>query len=148
MLDKRIFDIAHFGSKEEENMLQYTGFAILVHVRAENQLQAIQWAKHTYSDDGEFEERNNRYFINFNGLEVEVIADKIRYPDAYTGKSETYNLVLQAPYLGLRGYAEKKHQQLCYKLLSKIKRKRGFLMRGTKRFPISRIKRLVRLKRH
>ena len=151
MFDTRIFNPERLGSEEEEKSLQYTGFTILAHVNAENSAQAIQWAKCTFSSGGyEFDEKDNRYFIHYNSCDspIEVIPQKIKYKDAYDPKAQTFNLIFQSDIFGYKWHEESYHQKLCHNLLSKIRKKRAFWVKGGKRFPIPRTPRLTRPKRH
>lgn len=137
MFDNRIFNPDRLGTEREERTLEYEGWAILARIRAQNFVQAVQWAKHTFTDDGTmFNEENNRYFLSYgsDSRAVEIIPDKIKYKDTYSGKLETYNLILEAEFLGFKRSGENKHQELFEKVLSKIPEGRGFLIKEGKRF--------------
>ena len=150
MYDNRIFSADCLGSKEEENSLQYYGWAILAHVRAENQAQVIQWVKYTFNSDGyEFNERDNRYFVQSDLCDspIEVIPEKIRYKDTYTLKIETFNVWFQSEVFGYKWYEEFNHRKLCYEILSKIRKKRGFWLKEGKLFPMPKMTRTIRPQR-
>ena len=138
MFNSHIFDPDRLGSEEEKKSLQYDGWAILVQIKGQNSAQVIQWARHTFSGDGtEFNEEGNRYFIDYDSCDrVEVIPEKIKHKDAHNKRAVTYNLIIESNFLGFKPYSEHKHQDLCRKILSKIRRKRGFLVKENKRFPI------------
>jgi hypothetical protein len=151
MHDKHIFNSNSLGSEEEKNSLQYNGWIILANLRADNQAQLVEKIRHTFSGDGyEFNEENSRYFIQCNSYDspIEVILKKIEYKDTLYKKTETYNTIFQSDIFGFRWYEENSHQELCRKVLSKIRKKRGFWVKGSKRFPIPRIKKLRTKKRH
>jgi hypothetical protein len=141
MIDKRIFEPDRLGSEKEETGLQYNGFAILVQVNAENSFQAIEWVKHAFSgNDTEFNEEGNRYFIGYNSDDqaVEVIPCKIKFKETDEKRARTYNLFIGSDFFGFKWYQEKKHQELCYTILSKIDAKRAaFLVKEGKRFPLT-----------
>lgn len=152
MFDNRILNHDRLGSKEEEESLPYGGWLILAHVRAENQAQVIQQVKYAFSTNGYFfSEKDNRYFIECNSCDspIEVIPQTIRYGDTYSIRSEAFNVVLQSSVFGCKWREESNHREVCLKILSRIRKKRGFWLKDGKRFPIMRMKRLLaRPKRH
>ena len=139
MFDKRVFDSDHLGSEKEKESLQYDGWAILARINAQNFSQAIQWVRHTYSGDGtELNEQENEYFLSYGSDDraIKIIPEKITCKDAPSNKAETFNLIFISDFFGYKRYEEKQHQELFRKILSKIPRKKGYLIKEKKRFPI------------
>jgi hypothetical protein len=146
--DISIFNPDRLGSEEEEVTLQYDGWAILAHVRAENTTQVIQRVKYTFSGDGyEFKEKDNRYFIqsDLSDSPIEVIPQEIKYKDTYNLKTLTFNVWFQSEIFGYKWYEMRTHQKLCRDVLSRLYRKRGFWVKEGRRFPIRRTVRIDRL---
>jgi len=149
--DYHIFNPDRLGSEEEKESLQYEGWTILAHIPADNTSQVLQRVKYTFNGDGyEFNEKDNRYIIqsNFCDSQIEVKPEKIKYTDTYTLKTATYNVWFQSEVFGYKWYEEKTHRKLCYDVLSRLSRKRGFWVKEGKRFPISRTIRIDMLKEY
>jgi hypothetical protein len=137
--DSSIFSPSRLGSEEEEISLQYNGWAILSRIKADNSTQAIRRIKYTFSGDGyEFNEKDNRYFIQSDLCDspIEVIPEKIKYKDTYTLKTETFNVWFQSETFGFKWSEESVHRKLCYDVLSRLPKKRGFWIKEGKLFPI------------
>jgi hypothetical protein len=140
MFEKRILNSEFLGKEQEKELLIYEGWVILAQVRTRNFIQTVEWAKKNLTDNqSQFNEDNNRFYISYtqSGQELELVPDRVKYKDNQTGKWETYNLIIESDFWGFKTGAEKKHQEFCKELLSLLPRKRGFLIRGGKRFSIT-----------
>ena len=51
---------------------------------------------------------------------------KIEFKDIHNNKTETYNTFFQSDILGFRWHEENIHQELCLKVLSKIRKEEVF----------------------
>ncbi len=151
MFNKHIFDPEILGSKEEEKSLEYEGWAILAHIKAESQSELISKIKYTFNSDSfRFNESNKEYFIEYNACTepIKVIPQEIKYTSPYNIKTEFYNVIFQSNVFGIKWSEEKKHQELCGKVSSKLRKKRAFWVRESKYFPIPKFLRLIRRKRN